>query len=1104
MNATTRLWDRSRPAELCRYVQPDATWRMLAELGDLPNGRRLPANTGRDQHARVVDLYGCFADAKVRYAHEQPTGHDDLQWVRTPAEVLNRGKRGTCLDLAVTFAAACLKAGLHPLIVLTDGDGQTEAHALVAVWTRGDWRAIEPRYPVEHVVSDHHPGSPASDNSAEVGDGDAVLAELLAAGNRFVVLDPTAASTDDVRRPRSLDFEAAVADGRNHLDGLNGRGYRIIDVGLGWDPEEVIAIPEVNEKGRLRWPFREPDDDASIRLIRAEYRKVKFQDRQEYQALLAAARLETTGIKIVLLHGVGGAGKTRLAGEAVVELDRHGWYAGFFERGQPTEWMADEVSPLLLVVDYAESHDPVDLANLFRTLARRTGRKTAVVLTVRTLGAWWDGETGLAAELESALVSHSMLPIPLADRPERPELVYKAALRGFTNRPLELAAPAYEDRWTTLDVVLIAWLDVFGDGPRPNDRRELYERVLVHEAGYWHKMWKGANPHTDPPNPAAMRRLGALITLTNPMATTGAIAPLVAIAGLRDDPERVADMFIRALRDGSPTLAVRPDPIGDHLIVRSFSDSPPGGTDPAASALQGLDDDARVVALQNLNRAGRTDPEAAAAITERLINSIDGLWLPALSVGAAQGGAVLAGVERSIASEAVDVPTEELAIGLPLGHVTLRSLAAILAVRSVEQARSRGASDEELARLVGNLGSRLSEIGDRTGALEATEEATVIRRQLASANPAAFLPNLAASLSNLGIRYSDVGRRDAFDQIFDEVVAELPAASAKAELCADRAARLAVTHPVEAKALVYQALAHLQSADDDATLLLGRARRELHGALAAIRTAGATIPEEFPTWAASPIDEAHVGLLDAWAAAPDWAAEETLIRSNASILLADPFAVTLHQVMMLSPGLDVLDRCAGRLAVIRECGLDAALTQLAELYAGYDLVNAWIETPDWASSERFFAEHRDTVASDYIRQHLHAMGHSEVVLQHLSISLLADHLQTDEIYEIVTDVHSATDQVMAFIRRGQPELVQLVVLANHQALADQFYAPLAVGVLAAAAGDIEQAAEHIRVAAAAGEAHQIVATTAALRSCAQSDSDRAALWLNLASALTHS
>ena len=59
-----------------------------------------------------------------------------------------------------------------------------------------------------------------------------------------------------------------------------------------------------------------------------------------------------------------------------------------------------------------------------------------------------------------------------------------------------------------------------------------------------------------------------------------------------------------------------------------------------------------------------------------------------------------------------------------------------------------------------NLGIRLSEVGRRDDALTTTEEATAIHRQLAEANPAAHLPNLAMSLSNLGIRLSEVGRRD--------------------------------------------------------------------------------------------------------------------------------------------------------------------------------------------------------------------------------------------------------------------------------------------------------------------------------------------------------
>ncbi|MFM7732693.1 MAG: tetratricopeptide repeat protein, partial [Cyanobium sp.] len=56
------------------------------------------------------------------------------------------------------------------------------------------------------------------------------------------------------------------------------------------------------------------------------------------------------------------------------------------------------------------------------------------------------------------------------------------------------------------------------------------------------------------------------------------------------------------------------------------------------------------------------------------------------------------------------------------------------------------------------LGVFLSAQGQRQEALAPTEEAVKLYRELAKTNPA-VLPNLAASLNNLGIRYSDLGRR---------------------------------------------------------------------------------------------------------------------------------------------------------------------------------------------------------------------------------------------------------------------------------------------------------------------------------------------------------
>lgn len=52
----------------------------------------------------------------------------------------------------------------------------------------------------------------------------------------------------------------------------------------------------------------------------------------------------------------------------------------------------------------------------------------------------------------------------------------------------------------------------------------------------------------------------------------------------------------------------------------------------------------------------------------------------------------------------------------------------------------------------------MSGLGRDTEAAAATSEAVAIRRRLASANPAAYGPDLARSLSNLGVQLSATGR----------------------------------------------------------------------------------------------------------------------------------------------------------------------------------------------------------------------------------------------------------------------------------------------------------------------------------------------------------
>jgi tetratricopeptide (TPR) repeat protein len=75
-----------------------------------------------------------------------------------------------------------------------------------------------------------------------------------------------------------------------------------------------------------------------------------------------------------------------------------------------------------------------------------------------------------------------------------------------------------------------------------------------------------------------------------------------------------------------------------------------------------------------------------------------------------------------------------------------------------------------LAASLANLGNRLSEMGRRAEALQATQEAVDLYRRLAAQHPDAFLPDLAASLANLGIRLSEMGRREEALQATQEAV----------------------------------------------------------------------------------------------------------------------------------------------------------------------------------------------------------------------------------------------------------------------------------------------------------------------------------------------
>jgi|GEM_PF-711516 len=111
-------WARAEERALARYVDPD----------DLPTEFKLPPDVNRlDVFAEgkgqgVAELlYKRMCEQNIQYdlAPFHPRS-GIIQSIRKPATILAE-KRGTCLDLAVLFAAMCLDSDLLPLVVVVDG-----------------------------------------------------------------------------------------------------------------------------------------------------------------------------------------------------------------------------------------------------------------------------------------------------------------------------------------------------------------------------------------------------------------------------------------------------------------------------------------------------------------------------------------------------------------------------------------------------------------------------------------------------------------------------------------------------------------------------------------------------------------------------------------------------------------------------------------------------------------------------------------------------------------------------------------------------------------------------------------------------------------------
>ena len=785
------LWDSiNHPTGLADMVHVGWVQRLLssAEWSGFPGPEPDLVAHGQTRvgpHARKI--FEEFAELGLRYVGEPTDSEPGAQRIRPVNEVLGL-RKATCVDLCVAFCCAALDAGIYPLILTVTADGGQRRHAIVLVPMERQWAMG-----CDVLIDEGFSREPMLPNREDLRD--LVVGSADDPGGTWLAIDVQQVTESDGNWTTALYLGAEYVhdwewDVCVDVGGLRSR-----------TPDRVLPPGGHIEKVLAPAYAELPEDFTPLQLMRARHNAVPYQQCDEIRQLREWAMMtahatapsqrgRSGDIAVAVVTGAGGSGKTRMAAQLCDDLSTIGWYAGFLPSttevtDEELSALAEVTTELLVVVDYAEEARRGLIARLVRKLRARESA-TRIVLTARGADAWWE-EFREEAEQDGTPLSNTLsLSIRGKQQVERDPWffgrMYRRAVQQFSDKlnkavPTDVEVPDYLGD-TALDVVLRAWLAVYaehdGAGRGTLTRGGLYDRVLSVEFAQWRK-----TPILTEISTSHMRRAAATLSLLAPSRDEDVIDDVLSRL-----PEwnrehllrsRFAELLVQSLLrdDGAEAVSLRPDPVAEHLILTVFGKKPELldrvlPQDPAQ--LPGLDDpdaDDSIVtrklewgqqarnACVTLTRAASRDSEGARRLASRALRARPFLWWEALHVALTQGGPFAQALTALIESGA-DLPLDEIDDAIPLGHPVLAG-AALAATRRLATSAER--CPEQQAHWANNLSIRLSDVGERKVALEAAREAVELYRGLAEASPAAYTPNLAASLNNLANRLSEVGER---------------------------------------------------------------------------------------------------------------------------------------------------------------------------------------------------------------------------------------------------------------------------------------------------------------------------------------------------------
>jgi tetratricopeptide (TPR) repeat protein len=513
------------------------------------------------------------------------------------------------------------------------------------------------------------------------------------------------------------------------------------------------------------------------RVLAAESQVVPFAGREQQLARLAFWRDDpASSVSVMLVHGAGGQGKTRLAARFATDCHDAGW----------TVWAAHHLSDptaqhvvapgdpgqgLVLIVDYADRWPVDDLLLLLNNPLLRLPQRARALLIARSAGPWWPsirhrlGKAGLES-------SQTMRLPPLAETVSARRGTFVSARDAFANVfgtsaslvpvPEMMDGDAFHLVLTVHMAALVA-VDAHRRGTKaPSDPVGLSAYLLDREHDFWYAL---SDHQQIAIEPTVMGRTVYTATLTHQLNHSMAVAALERI-GVVD-----AAMAASALGDhavcyptsspgtGTVLEPLYPDRLGEDFLALST----PGHDHPDYLADQWAEGaPARLLISTDQEPPLYSRPAVTALIetarrwphiAERQLNPLL-RERPRMAIAA--GGAALAGI-ASLPSLDMEV-LEAIESQLPGDrHVDLDVGIAALTARLTAKRLTDTSDAGQQASLYHELGKRLTYAGLFHEALAAIAKATEIRDQLVVTTPGTYEPDLALSLTNLGKALSDLG-----------------------------------------------------------------------------------------------------------------------------------------------------------------------------------------------------------------------------------------------------------------------------------------------------------------------------------------------------------